>query len=183
MGDEIQHDFPMVVLLLDRVRRVSADEARRVVQAELGDEAASTVRSIGANAAGMSYLHWRLGTTPYHLGTSSEPYINAVGEGKVDAENKLVGPLKWKMREEVPPDGDAHCSAWMAHTAWLYVDAILFEPGPEADGVHLRHVFRIASHFVDDQCVLLWHWGREPKRVALPSPQATASLRAGVWPA
>jgi hypothetical protein len=172
----------MVVLLLDRARRVSAEEARRVVRAELGEETAATVRPVGDNPAGMSYIDWRHGTTPYHLGTSSEPYINAVGVGKVDRENKLVSPLKWTMHEEAPPEDEGLCRAWMSHIAWLYVDALLFHSEPEDDELHLRHVLRIASHFVDERCVLLWLRGGEPKRVTLPTAQATASLRAGEWP-
>lgn len=177
-----QRVFPMVVLLLDRVRRVSQEEARQVVRTELGVPTAATVRAVGDNAAGMSYIDWRHGTTPYHLGTSSEPYINAVGVGKVDEKNRITAPLKWMMREEVPPEDDAMCRAWMSHTSWLYVDALLFHSEPEDDRLHLQHVLRIASHFVDERCVLLWLWGGEPKRVTLPSAQATASLRAGEWP-
>lgn len=177
-----EREFPVVVLLLNAVRRVSEREARRVVACELGDEVARTVRVVSENAVGMSYLDWKVGPTPYHLGTSSEPYLNVIGVSKVDHENRQVGPTKWTIREELPPEDPACCEAWMSHSAWLYVDALLFHCEPHDDDLHLRNVLKIASHFVDERCVLVWRYGGEPKRVALPTPQTLAALRAGQWP-
>lgn len=172
----------MVVLMLNRVRRVSVSEASRAVATELGNKAAGTVRAIGANSATMSYLEWRVGATPYHLGTSSEPYLPVFGVGKVDSESRVVGPMKWTMREEVPPEGEEFCNAWVAHTAWLYVDALLFHPTARGDDTHLRSVLRISSHFIDERCVLVWLWGREPKQVALPTAGTIEAMSAGRWP-
>ncbi|HUN81167.1 MAG TPA: hypothetical protein VMV81_06600, partial [Phycisphaerae bacterium] len=64
MGGETQREFPTIILMLDRIRRVSMDEARHVVRIEFGDDAAATVRHLGENSAGMSYIDWRLGATP-----------------------------------------------------------------------------------------------------------------------
>ncbi len=182
MDHDVREVIPTITLMLDQLRRVSYDEVRQVVQTELGDEAEATVQLISDHPQGMNYIDWRLGAAHYHLGTSDEPYINRIGVGKVDAETMVVGPMKWTMREEVPPEEEAHCSAWMRHNAFLYVDAILFHTPPEEDGLHLQNILRIASRFVDERCVLLWRNGGEPKRVALPTPQVIASLRAGVWP-
>jgi hypothetical protein len=60
------------------------------------------------------------------------------------------------------------------------VDALLFRS--EDEETHFPNVLRIASHFVDERCLLLWLHGDEPKRVVLPSPEALAALRAGEWP-
>lgn len=182
MADNDTHEVPMVVLMLDRVRRVSGREARQVVAEELGEEVAATVTVISENSVGMSYIEWRVGSTPYHLGTSSEPYLPVLGVGKVDDGGRLVEPMRWTMREEVPPDGDELSEAWMAHTAWLYVDALLFHSRPEDADRHVRNVLRIGSRFIDERCTLVWLWGNEPKRVALPTPQAVAALRSGEWP-
>lgn len=174
---------PMIVLMLDGVRRVGVEEARCAVRAEAGEDAASTVRVVVENPQGMSYIEWRVGDATYRLGTSSEPYINAVGSGKVDEEMRLTEPLKWTTWEEVPPEDEACRTAWMSHAAWLYVDAWVCRTPPAEDAMHVRRVLRIASRFVDERCVLLWRWGKEPKQVALPTPRAIESLRAGVWPA
>jgi len=172
--------FPMVVLLLDRVRRVSIAEAREIVAAELGGEAAATLRDI-SGASGMSYIAWKVGSIPYHLGTSSEPYLSISGEGKLDVQGRATD-IRWRMREEVPPEGKDYCDAWMGHSAWLYVDALLFSSDPAHDHQHMQNVLRIANHFIDDRCVLLWLYGTEPKQVALPTSQAIAALRKGTWP-
>ena len=182
MADE--RVWPMIVLLLDRVRRVAVDDVRRIVQAEQGDDAATTMRVVGENGAGMQYIEWRFGDTRYHIGTSDEPYIQLAGVADVDRETGRVGEFKWTMREELPPESEAECGAWMSHAAWMYVDALLFRPLPSAtDDPHFRHVLRIAGQLVDERCVLLWLWGpeRDPKRVLIPTPDVVAALRRGVW--
>ncbi len=172
----------MVVLLLDRERRVALDEARHIIQAEHGKDAAETIQEHPGRDK--RYFRWKLGETPYNMGTFNGPYINAVGQGKVNNDTGKIGEVKWTMWEEVPPEGEAECTAWMSHTAWMYVDALLFfSSSPEEDEVHRQHVLRIASQLVDHRCVLLWLWGPsdQPKRVALPTPDAIAMLRSGSW--
>jgi len=174
-----------IILLLDRVRRVGLAEARGIVHAEHGEQAATTLQMINEDSPGMQYIDWRLDATPYHIGTSSEPYLNVIGVGKLDEETGTVGSLKWTMREELPPEGEAECDAWMSHVAWMYVDALSFHSSsPEEDQRHLQHVLRIAGQLVDERCVLLWLWGPsdQPKQVALPTPAAIAALKAGNWP-
>jgi hypothetical protein len=175
----------MVVLLLDRIRRVSIEEARRIIDAEHGEDASTSAQAINEDGDGMRYIDWRFGGTPYHIGTSSEPYINVIGEGKLDEVTGRVGEMKWKMSEELPPDSERERDAWMSHAAWVYVDALFFHTSSFAeDQQHLRHVLRIAGQLADERCVLFWLWGPkdQPKRVALPSPRVIASLRAGEWP-
>ncbi|MGH7131673.1 MAG: hypothetical protein ACREJO_06995 [Phycisphaerales bacterium] len=145
------------------------------MEQELGGDAAATVRAVGENDAGMSYMDWHLGPTPYHLGTCDEPYISITGVGKVGE------PARWMMREEMPPEDERHAEAWMAHAAWMYVDALQMRSlggGRE----HLGNVLRLASHFVDEATALVWLCGDEPKRVALPTAETVASLREGKWP-
>ncbi len=175
----------MVTLLLDRVRRIGREEARGIVQAEHGEQAATTLRIINEGSPGMQYIDWRLDATPYHIGTSSDPYLNVIGVGKIDDKTGTIGSLKLTMREELPPEGEAECNAWMSHVAWMYVDALPFHSSsPEADQRHLQHVLRIAGQFVDERCVLLWLWGPkdQPKQVALPTPATIAALNTGDWP-
>lgn len=174
-----------IILLLDRVRRVGIEEARRLVQAEHGEQAATTLQVINEDSPGMQYIDWRFESAPYHIGTSSEPYINVIGVGKIDEQTGIVGSMKMTMREEVPPEGEAECDAWMSHAAWMYVDALLFHStSPEEDRRHHQHVLRIAGQLVDERCVLLWLCGPndQPKQVALPTPAAIAALKAGSWP-
>jgi hypothetical protein len=186
MSDE-SATFPMVVLLLNQTRRVDVAEAAAAVSAELGHDAASTVRAIGDDydddPPGMHYIQWRLGSTPYHIGTSPEPYLSVVGVGKVDSDNQLVDPINWRMREEVPPDGEELCNAWMSHTAWLYIDALVFHGSASDADKHLQNVLKISRHFIDHRCILVWLWGKEPKVVALPTSDTVESLRRGRWPA
>ena len=172
----------MIILMLNQVRRVTTEEARQAVPAELGDTPAQTVWYVGENFMGMEYIQWKLGDTPYHLGTSSEPYILMGGEAQLDEQSQEFGPVKWRMREEVPPETEPHRSAWMSHVAYLYIESLLFHSAAEEGDMHLENVLKIARNFVDERCVLLWHWGGEPKRVALPTPKAIASLRNGHWP-
>lgn len=182
MSDEIPRYYPMIVLLLKAVRRVSADEIRRVVQAELGNQTAAGIESMGQKQDVMQYHFWRHDRAFCNFGTCCEPYPNTIYEGEVDSDTKLITPTKSQYREEVPPQDEVMCQAWMQHNSWIYVDALLFHTPPEDDHIHYRRVFKIASHFIDERCVLIWLYGGEPKRVALPTPQAIASLRAGEWP-
>ncbi|MBS0196522.1 MAG: hypothetical protein JSR77_07170 [Planctomycetes bacterium] len=175
MSDEHEHCTPTVVLLLKEVRRVSVDEARRAVDAELGPDAAATVSAVGENSEGMAYIDWYLGPTPYHLGTCDQAYISTAGAGKV------CEPLRWTMKEEIPPEDERLCEAWMSHVAWLYVDALTV--GSLGGGRrHLGNVLRIASHFIDGRCSLVWYCNPTPKRVVLSSPRTIACLRSGEWP-
>lgn len=182
MPDDADRDFPMIVLMLRKLRRVRVDEARRAVAAELGQETAATITDVGGHPLGMQYITWRHGTVGYNLGTSPEPYIRTFGVATSD-EDGVFRHVKWTMREEVPPIDEAHADAWMSHSSWLYVDALTYWEPPAADAIHRRHVLRIASHFLDGSCTLLWLWSpEEPKRVVLPTPHAAASIRAGLWP-
>lgn len=175
MSEDIGECTPTVILLLSQPRQVTVVEVRRVVAAELGEEAAAMVEWIGENGAGMSYIGWRNGKTPYHLGTCSEPYITRVGTANAGE------PVRWMMKEEVPPEAPRLCEAWMSHTAWLYVDALT--AGSLGDGrSHLSNVLRVASWLVDEKCVLVWLYGGESKRVVLPSPETVLSFRNGLWP-
>lgn len=177
MSKPIEADYycPTLFLLLREPRVVSVDSLRRAVAAELGMEAAATVEMVCENAMGGAYFQWRNGPTHQHLGTSNQPFIHLAGQCKKGE------PVRWQMREEVPPDEPSMCEAWMAHNAWLYVDALNMVP-PHDERDHAGVVFRIASWFVDDRCVLLWLRGGDKKRVALPSAATIASLRRGQWP-
>lgn len=175
MSDQDQECTPTIILLMKELRRATVPEVRASVALELGDQAAATVRSVAESDVGMSYIDWYHGPTPYHLGTSDEPYISRVGVLKPGE------PANWTMKEEVPPQDHRLRDAWMSHTAWLYVDALTI--GSLGGGHnHLPSVLRIASHFIDDRCALVWHANPQPKRVTLPTPQTIASFRAGVWP-
>lgn len=173
--EEISTTVPTVVLLLRSPRCVSVAELAHIVAEEIDDEAAATVTWVGKNAFGGEYLEWRSSATPYHLGTFGGPYIHLAGAAKIGE------PMRWHMREEVPPAEPALCEAWMAHDAWLYVDALNL--GARRDNRdHQNVVLRIAGRLVDEHCTLLWLPGAEPKRVALPTPHAVAALRSGTWP-
>lgn len=163
--------LPMVILLQLRHRQVSVAEVRRIVAVELGQVAADTAVWIGENSAGMSYWQWRHGSTPFLLGTCTEPYLNIGGVSRGGR------PVEWTIREEPPPDDPNLKEAWDSLKAWLYVDA----HGPCRD--HLGNVLRIASHFVDETCSLIWLYGGEPKRLLLPMADSASSLRRGEWPA
>jgi hypothetical protein len=171
----------MVILLLTEVRRVSVAEAQKVVAAECGQESAATVRAIDdakhEHGPGMEYLDWQVDSIPFHIGTSSEPYISLVGVSKAGQ------PVKWTMKEEVPPDDEHHRAAWMSHNAWLYVDALTIG-SPGGARAHLGAVLRVASHFIDERCVLVWLYGRErwTKRLATPTKETKSALSRGKWP-
>lgn len=182
MFTDYDHAIPTVLLLLNRIRRVGVPEARRVVAAELGDEAEGTVNEWPVGSTTRCYLEWRAGVTPYHLGTCSEPYVPVIGDGKADSAKTPVGTMEWTVSEEAPPEPEELCNAWMAHTAWLYVDALVFESRAHEGGRHFGNVLRVCSHFIDERCVLVWLYSGEPKRVALPTPRTVKSLQAGVWP-
>lgn len=181
MGSENHSPVPTVTLMLNAVRRVSRAEAHSIVLRELGQDAAQTVRVVNEDRVGMCYIDWKVGPTCYHIGTSSDPYLPVFGTARIDGDNKVIGQVKWTMREEVPPEDPECCEAWMSHVAWVYVDALVFTPYADREA-HLRNVLRISSHFVDERCLLIWLYGGEPKRVALPTPRTVAALRAGEWP-
>jgi hypothetical protein len=183
MSQDSSLHIPTIILLLDRVRRVRADEAARVVTSVMGPTAAASLTAINEDPHGMEYIEWRDGETIHHIGTSPQPYITVSGEGKEDPATGNIELTRWTMREEVPPDDPTMCDAWMRHTAWMYVDALRMEPTDEARDVARRNVLRVASHFVDARCVLLWRRGSNDKRVALPTPHAIATMQAGEWPA
>jgi hypothetical protein len=175
------NDIPTVILLLNQARRIPVPEARLLVSEVLGKSAAASLRLVGDNPAGMEYLDWRDGHAAFHLGTSSETYINSLGTGKVDPDGR-VSEMKWTMREEVPPPDESRAAAWMSHTAWLYVDAILHHVDPADRPRHQVNVLKLAGRLIDPRCVLVWLFGGEPKQTAIPSPQFTRSLRSGIWP-
>jgi hypothetical protein len=170
----------MVMLLMTSVRRVSESEAQRVVSHELGDEVGQTVRVIREEVTGMSYLTWRVGDVWYNLGTSSEPYVPAASAGQAHCADPAAGHVKPTMRLESGPQDLISFEAWISHRAWLYIDSLAWYTEAEAAELHLRNVLRVASHFIDERCVLIWQWGTD--RFAKPTPQAVASLRAGQWP-
>jgi hypothetical protein len=174
----------MVTLLLDRIRRVELEEARRVVLKELGEESGASVTLACETAGGMSYIEWKHGSAHYHLGTSDFPYTGPrvvphleAGEATVDASLQTPPP-----RQQRTPHAQTIRQAWTSHRAFLYVDALLFHVPPQNDRLHFGAVLRIASHFVDDRCTLLWLYGSQPEQAILPTPQSLASLRAGLWP-
>src|SRR5262245_1251498 len=164
----------MLTILLKEPRIIQLDRTAQVVKAELGPDAAATVRSAAGNPDGMRYIDWQVGETIYHLGTCPEPYLKRIGVGKAGQ------PIRWTMQEEVPPPEERHCEAWMSHTAWMYVDA-LDHPPPGRLSTHLPNVLRIAGHFVDDACALLWLWGGLQKHVSLPTPRVREALAKGKW--
>jgi hypothetical protein len=172
--DELPDPIPMLIILLKEARVVPVDRAAGVVKQELGPDAASTVNLVAGDPQGMRYIDWKFGETIYHLGTCPEPYLKRIGVGKAGE------PIRWTMQEEIPPREDRHCEAWMAHTAWMYVDA-LDHPPPGRPSAHLPNVLRLASHFIDDACVLLWLWGGVDKHVSLPTPRVRAALAKGRW--
>jgi hypothetical protein len=180
MPPDLSDEIPTVNLLLNQVRRFRTPEVRQLVSEVLGDFAAASVRAVGENP-GMEYIDWRDGEATYHLGTSSEPYINTLGTGKVGPDGR-VSEMKWTMREEVPPPVEAHAEAWMSHTAWLYIDALLHNVARADRPRHQQNVLKLAGRLVDARCVLVWLHGRDPKRTALPSHNFTQSLRSGIWP-
>jgi hypothetical protein len=166
--------IPNLILLLKEPKVVSIEQAEEAVNAVLGPEPAATVRLVGENTDGMRYITWQVGTTPYHLGTCREPYLNKLGTGKVGQ------PIRWTLREEVPPHEERHAEPWMAHEAWMYIDALAL--GRDArPAAHLPNVLRIASHFIDDACLLLWLWGGVLKHVSLPTPRVRKALSNGRW--
>jgi hypothetical protein len=187
MSDDASLHVPTVILLLTQVRRVRADELRRVVAAEIGEAAAATVQVINEDPEAMEYITWRDGQTHHNFGTSPNPYIHIFGEGRNEPETGTIKWTKWTMREEVPPEDEVICEAWMQHNAWLYVDALLLgmteQTREQTRPVALSNMLRIASHFIDERCVLVWRCGGKTKRVALPTVDTLAMLRAGEWPA
>jgi hypothetical protein len=84
------------------------------------------------------------------------------------------------MKEEVPPHEPRHSEAWMAHEAWMYIDALALgrDARPKA---HLPNVLRVASRFIDDNCLLLWLWGGVEKHVSLPTSRVLEALASGHW--
>ena len=182
---ENQRVHPIVILLLDQVRRVEVEEARRLVLDELGASTAATVQLINDAGPGMHSIQWHVGETWYHLGTSPDPYVPWLGEGKIDKQTGRIGEMTYTTREEPPPDGEAERAAWMSHTAWMYVDAPLFNSSShEEDRQHSQNVMRLASRLVDHRSVLLWQYAPKdlPKRVKLPTLETIAALRNGSWP-
>jgi hypothetical protein len=164
----------MLIMLLKEPRAVSIEDAAKVVASELGQEAAATVHLAAENPDGMRYIDWRLGETPYHLGTAPAPYLKRIGVSKAGQ------PIRWTAQEEIPPREPRHCEAWMAHEAWMYVDALtLGRAGRPKE--HRPNVLRIANHFIDDSCTLLWLWGGIDKHVSLPTPKVRAALANGRW--
>ena len=172
--DELVDPIPMLVLLLKRARFVPVEEVARVVAAVVGPEASASVRLAAGSLEGMQYIDWDVDGTPYHLGTSSGPYLKRIGVGKAGE------PVRWTMQEEIPPRQERHCEAWMSHEAWMYVDALTIGELSRAPG-HVSNVLRIASHFIDEDCVLVWLQGGVDKHVSLPTARVRAALARGVW--
>ena len=172
--------IPMVMLLMNTVRRVSESEAKRVVSGELGDEVGRTIRIIREEVEGMSYLTWQIGKVGYNLGTSSDPYVPRIRPGRDGCTEPDAGEFESTERVESGPEDPVSFEAWTSHRAWLYIDSLTWYAEPEAADLHLRNVLRVAGHFVDERCVLIWQWGTD--RFANPTPQVVASLRAGLWP-
>lgn len=172
--DELPDPIPMLTILLREPRIVEIQRAADVVKTELGEDAASTINLIAGDPQGMRYIDWKLDETIYHIGTSPDPYLKRIGVGRAGQ------PIRWTMQEEIPPSQERHCEAWMAHTAWMYVDA-LDHPPPGRKSTHLPNVLRIASHFIDGNCTLLWLWGGLQKHVSLPTPRVRTALAKGKW--
>lgn len=118
--------FPMVVLLLDRVRRVAVDEARHIIQAEQGEDAAASAEF--SDCGVMQYFQWHFGETPHHIGTSSEPYLDTPRREVLSEETVTAGEINTTIWEQIPPQGEPERRAWLSHNAWMYVDALLFFP-------------------------------------------------------
>jgi hypothetical protein len=171
--DELPDPIPMLTILLRQARIVPVEEAAAAVTAEIGPEAAATVNFVASSPEGLRYIDWRVGEVRYHLGTSTEPYLKRIGVIEAGA------PLRWTMQEEVPPREPRHCEAWMAHEAWMYVDAL--DLTRERVSPHLPNVLKVANHFVDEACTLLWLWGGVQKHVSLPTPRVREALAKGRW--
>jgi len=136
---------------------------RRVLEEELRPDAAASAEFFSVHASGMFYAQCYVGRVQYHIGVGRTPYPAEVsGQPPGEPESRL---------------------AWLRHEAWMYVDAVLYAVPDERD-VHFANVMRLAGRFVDERCVLIWlHGPREqPKRVALPTAENVAALRAGRWP-
>ena len=168
--------FPTIILL----RRVPdlRDEAalRAAVQRAVGHEALATVRFHFTNdGTGMTYYEWRLDVATCHIGQSSLPFRD-VG-GTFDSAGK---PIEWHDRDAGEPDDPGLRAAWLAHAAWIYVDAL------HPQSACVPALLRLAGELVDDDTLLIWRYEDcRPIRgpMVLPAPYIKQSLMSGQWPA